>query len=226
MDDTNQYQQTGVTPIGSDDGSQGSGLPMSGGQGTQTQSTQGDDAVVVNPEKPKIELPKLSEEEVEKFDMREFDPTLRPDLTTMSNDSLGQALGSNEGMYEGAHLTVNQQYEDILKTEIPGHETTFDEMLFKELLAGSISLMYNEKKAIIAQVPKLSQFQLDELIKILKEEKRKFAELNKKHTDELKKIEEKHENKEEKQELRQAEEQSKSKDEEEAEALLRQLRGE
>lgn len=65
---------------------------------------------------------------------------------------------------------------------IPAHpDTTFDEAYFLKMLAGSISLTKNEKKKIVESISKLSQFQIDELIKIFEEERRKFAELDEKH---------------------------------------------
>jgi hypothetical protein len=76
---------------------------------------------------------------------------------------------------------------------IPGHpETTFDEQKFLMLLRGSISLTRDEKWRIIQAVPKLSQFQIDELQKILEDERRKFAELSPKHLLQLMKLEQKH----------------------------------
>lgn len=76
---------------------------------------------------------------------------------------------------------------------IPAHpETNFDDQMFLKLLAGSISLMRDEKWRIIQAIPKLSQFQIDELFKILQEEKRKFAELSPKHLLQLQKLEQKH----------------------------------
>ncbi len=76
---------------------------------------------------------------------------------------------------------------------IPAHpETTFDEQKFLILLRGSISLTRDEKWRIVQAVPKLSQFQIDELQKILEEERRKFAELSPKHLLQLMKLEQKH----------------------------------
>ena len=74
----------------------------------------------------------------------------------------------------------------------PHKETTFDEHQFLTLLAGSISLMRDEKWRIIQAIPKLSQFQIDELFKILTEEKKKFSELSPKHLLQLQKLEQKH----------------------------------
>ncbi len=65
---------------------------------------------------------------------------------------------------------------------VPAHpNTSFDEVYFLKMLSGSISLTKNEKKKIVESIPKLSQFQIDELIKIFEEERRKFAELDEKH---------------------------------------------
>jgi hypothetical protein len=191
----------------SDPSGQSSSSPVSQSQGQQ------DDKKVT-----------LTEEEIANFDMREFDQTLKPDLGNLANDSLGKALGTTGDM-SGAGMTSAQQYEDIVNTQIASHNLNFDENLFKTLLAGSISLLYNEKKAVLAQVPKLSQNQIDELIKILNEEKRKFAELNKKHKEELKKIEEKYDHSEEKETLHIQEMESKQSDQEKAEELLRKLQG-
>ena len=76
---------------------------------------------------------------------------------------------------------------------VPLHaETTFDEQKFLTFLRGSISLTRDEKWRIIQAIPKLSQFQVDELQKILEEEKRKFSELSPKHLSQLQKLEQKH----------------------------------
>jgi len=207
-------QQLGVDP--------NNGIPQAqvvnpGQQGAGT--TQGDDG---QQSEQKVNL---TEEELASFDMRDFDQNLRPDLGNLASDSLGQALGTTGDAAAGAAMTSSEQYDDMINSVIPAHNLNFDETLFKSLLAGSISLLYNEKKAIITQIPKLSQTQIDELIKILNEEKKKFAELNKKHKDELKKIEEKHDHSEEKEILQAEENQSKEGDQAAAEELLRKLQG-
>ncbi len=79
------------------------------------------------------------------------------------------------------------------KVAVPAHpETTFDEQLFLTLLRGSISLTRDEKWRIIQAIPKLSQFQIDELQKILEEEKFKFSQLSPKHLRHLQQLEKKH----------------------------------
>ena len=79
------------------------------------------------------------------------------------------------------------------KIVVPAHpETTFDANTFLTLLRGSISLTRDEKWRIIQAIPKLSQFQIDELQKILEDEKRKFGELSPKHLLQLMKLEQRH----------------------------------
>ncbi|MBT4585725.1 hypothetical protein HOC67_02435, partial [Candidatus Peregrinibacteria bacterium] len=76
---------------------------------------------------------------------------------------------------------------------VPTHgEVQFDEQLFLGLLRGSISLTKDEKWRIIQAIPKLSQFQIDELQKILQEERNKFSLLSPKHLLQLMKLEQKH----------------------------------
>ena len=76
---------------------------------------------------------------------------------------------------------------------IPAHtETNFDEQKFLLLLRGSISLTRDEKWRIIQAAPKLSQFQIDELQKILEEERFKFSQLSPKHLKHLMQLEKKH----------------------------------
>mgnify|MGYP001588341030 CR=1 FL=1 len=94
------------------------------------------------------------------------------------------------GNYRFGSTTTSLTNDGIL---IPAHpNTTFDEQQFLTLLRGSISLTRDEKWRIIQAVPKLSQFQVDELQKILEEERRKFAELSPKHLAQLQKLEQKH----------------------------------
>jgi len=122
------------------------------------------------------------------------------------DDNSGQTAGTNQNFDpQGKNTTgagndplLNYKFGDISEklsiqnVKIPENTLNFDRDHFLRLLAGSISLTKDEKKKIILAIPKLSQFQIDELIKILKEEKRKFRELDAKHLEQLKKLEEKH----------------------------------
>ncbi len=84
--------------------------------------------------------------------------------------------------------------EGEFKTNIvlPKHELNFNENRFLQLLAWSISLSKAEKKKIIMSIPKLSQYQIDELMKIFEEEKAKFSSLDQKHKEQLRALEAKH----------------------------------
>jgi len=94
------------------------------------------------------------------------------------------------GDYRFGSITAALSNENIA---VPAHPNTqFDEETFLTLLRGSISLTRDEKWRIIQAIPKLSQFQVDELQKILEEEKHKFSELSPKHLNQLQKLEQKH----------------------------------
>ena len=94
------------------------------------------------------------------------------------------------GNYRFGSLAVALSNENVA---IPAHpETKFDEQRFLSLLRGSISLTRDEKWRIIQAVPKLSQFQIDELQKILEEERFKFSQLSPKHLKHLMQLEKKH----------------------------------
>jgi hypothetical protein len=107
---------------------------------------------------------------------------------------------------------------------VPPHpEVTFDEQRFLTLLRGSISLTRDEKWRIIQAIPKLSQFQIDELQKILEEEKRKFSELSPKHLLQLKKLEEKHADDWKDLQAITVQQSAKSQEKEQADAIRKQL---
>ena len=94
------------------------------------------------------------------------------------------------GNYRFGTMMTDLSNENVV---IPEHgETSFDEQKFLSLLRGSISLTRDEKWRIIQAVPKLSQFQIDELQKILEEEKFKFSQLSPKHLKHLMQLERKH----------------------------------
>jgi len=117
---------------------------------------------------------------------------------------------------------AQQQFMSSVK--IPPHPNTkFDEANFLNLLAGSISLTIGEKKKIIEAVPQLSQFQIDELIKIFDEEKTKFSELEKKHAEQLAELEKKHAGSWQDLEAKAKEDAKKSEEEKRAEELRKSL---
>lgn len=113
-----------------------------------------------------------------------------------------QGMGGGFGGYGGQEppqdpALIGYKFGDANKNfktniKIPQHQLKFNEQYFLRLLAGSISLTKDEKYKIVQSVPKLRQEQVDELIRILEEEKEKFIELSPKHAAQLKKLEEQH----------------------------------
>jgi hypothetical protein len=109
---------------------------------------------------------------------------------------------------------------------VPAHpNTTFDESYFLKMLSGSISLTKNEKKKIVESIPKLSQFQIDELIKIFEEERRKFSELDEKHQVKIRELQAKQTEDWKDLEMSEQQEGRKEEDNAAAEALKAQLMG-
>jgi len=91
-----------------------------------------------------------------------------------------------------ANYQIGSKLPKVIQVKIPAHTLNFDEQNFLHLLAGSISLTKDEKKRIIDSIPKLKQAQIDELVRIFEEERRKFSELSAKHVEQLKKLEDQH----------------------------------
>ena len=112
------------------------------------------------------------------------------DLKTKGYDDEDIRILKEVKDYRFGSITAKLNNEKII---VPAHpETNFDANKFLTLLRGSISLTRDEKWRIIQAIPKLSQFQIDELQKILDDEKRKFSELSPKHLLQLMKLEQKH----------------------------------
>lgn len=92
------------------------------------------------------------------------------------------------------HQTYYQQYQQELESgvykapqiDLPVNDKIkYDQGYFVWLWSGSVSLTKEEKKQVLESVGRLSQFQIDELIKIFEEEKYKFNKLNVKHDNKL-----------------------------------------
>jgi hypothetical protein len=122
-----------------------------------------------------------------------------------------------------ANYQIGQHLPKIINIKVPPHQLQFDEQYFLHLLAGSISLNRDEKKRIIDSIPRLKQAQIDELIRIFEEERRKFAELSAKHVPQLQKLEKQHWAEWQDLELEQKAEEKRSADEAQAEAIRKKL---
>lgn len=159
-----------------------------------------------------------------------------PQGTSQGNQSTAQAGTDGSGQPADqsflrprppdTELGIGQVGDFKTSVAIPEHpNTTFDEVYFLKMLSGSISLTKNEKKKIVESIPKLSQYQIDELIKIFEEERRKFAELDEKHQVKIRELQAKQQ--EDWKDLEMAEQQEGKKEEDAAaaEALKAQLMG-
>jgi len=143
-----------------------------------------------------------------------------------ANSNLGGIMEDNVDISSlVANAGNQQQHDDFVKgVKIPAHPNTkFDDKKFVALLAGSISLTLNEKTRIIEAIPQLSQFQIDELMKIFEEEKGKFAELEKKHADQISELEKQHSGSSADLQLKAEEEARKQREAKEAEDIKKQL---
>ena len=107
---------------------------------------------------------------------------------------------------------------------IPPHpQTQFDDDYFLQLLEGSISLTLEEKKRVIEAIPRLEQWQIDELIKIFEEEKVKFAELEQNFANDVEKLKQEREKELDLAAQKEEEQQSHDQDVEEAERIKREM---
>lgn len=89
----------------------------------------------------------------------------------------------------GSAYKQTEEFSSFATTvALPAHTTVFDEKYFLYLFGGSLVLQLKEKKEILERLPKLSQFQVDEFVKILEEEKQKFDILENEHPEQIQKM--------------------------------------
>ena len=123
-----------------------------------------------------------------------------------------------------ANFQLGALFTDGINITLPDHpDTQFDDKEFITLLASSISLSKAEKKRILDAVPKLKQWQVDELMTIFNEEKKKFAQLSKKHVPQLEKLAKQHYEDWKDLEMGQAQEGEKEEEKKKAEEIRKSL---
>lgn len=123
-----------------------------------------------------------------------------------------------------ANFQLGALFTDGIKMTLQDHpDTQFDDDEFITLLASSISLSKAEKKRILDAVPKLKQWQVDELMTIFNEEKKKFAQLSKKHIPQLEKLAKQHYEDWKDLEMQQAQEGKKEEEEKKADEIRKSL---
>ncbi len=109
--------------------------------------------------------------------------------TVKADDSSDET--ENEEDKTPANFQIGKKSQEI-RIKLKPHNLNFNEDYFLKLLAGSISLNRDEKKRILDSIPTLRQSQINQLIEIFEDEKRKFADLPDKHQKELEKLDKKH----------------------------------
>ena len=90
----------------------------------------------------------------------------------------------------------DKQVDSLVLEKLSLHQDWIivDKEFFLDLLKHSLSLNVTEKQRVIDSVPTLTQFQFDALTKVFLEERQKFRDLAKEHTDDIKKLVEKQKN--------------------------------
>lgn len=90
----------------------------------------------------------------------------------------------------------DKQVDSLVLEKLSLHQDwiIIDKEFFLDLLKHSLSLNVTEKQRVIDSVPTLTQFQFDELTKVFLEERQKFRDLAKEHSDDIKKLVEKQKN--------------------------------
>ena len=198
---------TGNNQQGQTSGQQGSTQGASAGGGSFTDfKKQEDKKKPFDPSTPITGTLGISEEEILSGDKNIF----------------GRPIAGSGG---GKPQDAKGQFEAVINAVIPPHTLKLDEMKFKELLAGSISLLFDEKMEIVRMIPQLKQEQVDQLLNILEDERKKFQELAEKHkVDMIKSKEEKMiESKQKEEQFLSQEKSKKGEDVQAAEDLLKGL---
>jgi hypothetical protein len=86
-----------------------------------------------------------------------------------------------------AHTASRKEENEIFYDLSSVHPLAdFDEVAFIDLLEHSLSLSVSEKKRVVDSIPTLSQFQIDELIKVFVDEREEFKKLLAKEGDVIK----------------------------------------
>jgi len=110
-----------------------------------------------------------------------------------SQDPAAGQSGAQPGDDEQLFVVDPAEVEAILALAVPAHpQANFTDSEFLELVARSFSITLDEKKEIVGKAGEFSQHQVDELFRILGEERVKFAELNTRHNARMRELQDKH----------------------------------
>ena len=99
------------------------------------------------------------------------------DSTTPVTDPVVTNQGTNPPIPPPPPPRPKTSNENIVGRFMVHPLTSFAEMAFIDLLEHSLSLSTFEKKRVIDAIPTLSQFQIDELVKVFEDERVEFRKL-------------------------------------------------
>ena len=99
------------------------------------------------------------------------------DSTTPVTDPVVTDQGSNPPIPPPPPPRAKTPNDDLVPRFMVHPLTTFAELNFIDLLEHSLSLSTFEKKRVIDAIPTLSQFQIDELVKVFEDERVEFRKL-------------------------------------------------
>ena len=109
---------------------------------------------------------------------------------------LGQVMdegASTAALVRRSKEELANDLEALEHQTVPGHPmTTFDEGRFVRALAGCVSLSYLEKSRLFWAIPEMTQAQIEGLLEIWSEEAMKFAELERRHEEQVQALTSKH----------------------------------
>jgi len=83
-------------------------------------------------------------------------------------------------------LNSSKQREKILGIKVPDNSLSFNQDEFKELLADSIVISFDDKLQLIAAVPNMKQENIDGLLDLLQQERDQFVAIDAEQVDKLK----------------------------------------
>ncbi len=93
----------------------------------------------------------------------------------------------------GLFVVDEAEVDEVLAMAVPSHpETDFDDAHFLDIVARSFSITLEEKRDLVSNCGRFSQYQIDELFRILRQERLNFAELNAQHLRRLDDLNAKH----------------------------------
>jgi hypothetical protein len=94
-----------------------------------------------------------------------------------SGDPTADSSSGDSSMVDGSAVSAEERNAYLLARILVHPFTKFDEKFFLGLLENSLSLNLFEKKRVVDAIPTISQYQVDELVKVFEDERVEFKKL-------------------------------------------------